>query len=201
MTRRARQQGARLHWGSCSTPAAMWSPYGQCLGDAAEPAAEAPSLAATRSSSRLSRVAGGGGAGCTRLYRPRRLCLSRAEDRDRGPVASAPPRSELGFNRWHSDWPARCSDMDRLNRLQTLGWIIIQVNSTTSKIVRMDASSRRGRPARLETTGALSRGRRPPGARGCDRRSPWTHTSAAAHIRVTPGTRAPTSFREWRSRR
>ena len=34
---------------------------------------------------------------------------------------------EVQSRRWHSDWPARCSDMDRLNRLQTLGWIIIQV--------------------------------------------------------------------------
>jgi very-short-patch-repair endonuclease len=34
---------------------------------------------------------------------------------------------EVQSHRWHSDWPARCSDMARLNRLQTLGWIIIQI--------------------------------------------------------------------------
>jgi len=34
---------------------------------------------------------------------------------------------EVHSRRWHSSWPARCSDMDRMTRLQTLGWIIIQV--------------------------------------------------------------------------
>jgi very-short-patch-repair endonuclease len=34
---------------------------------------------------------------------------------------------EVQSYRWHSSWAARLSDMERLNRLQTLGWIIIQV--------------------------------------------------------------------------
>ena len=34
---------------------------------------------------------------------------------------------EVQSYRWHSSWPARLSDMERLNRLQTLGWIVIQV--------------------------------------------------------------------------
>ena len=34
---------------------------------------------------------------------------------------------EVQSHRWHSSWPARLSDMNRLNRLQTLGWIIIQI--------------------------------------------------------------------------
>ncbi|MGI8519222.1 MAG: endonuclease domain-containing protein [Actinomycetota bacterium] len=34
---------------------------------------------------------------------------------------------EVQSYRWHSSWSARLSDMKRLNRLQTLGWIIIQV--------------------------------------------------------------------------
>jgi very-short-patch-repair endonuclease len=34
---------------------------------------------------------------------------------------------EVQSYRWHSSWAARLSDMERLNRLQALGWIIIQV--------------------------------------------------------------------------
>ncbi len=34
---------------------------------------------------------------------------------------------EVQSRRWHSSWAAQRSDMERLNRLQALGWIIIQV--------------------------------------------------------------------------
>jgi len=34
---------------------------------------------------------------------------------------------EVQSHRWHSSWGAQRSDMDRLTRLQTQGWIIIQV--------------------------------------------------------------------------
>lgn len=34
---------------------------------------------------------------------------------------------EVQSRRWHSSWAARCSDMERINGLQTLGWIVIQV--------------------------------------------------------------------------
>jgi len=34
---------------------------------------------------------------------------------------------EVQSYRWHLSWAARLSDMERLNRLQTRGWIIIQV--------------------------------------------------------------------------
>ena len=65
------------------------------------------------------------------LPQPQRQVKVRDGQRFVGRVDFAYPELKIAIevqsHRWHSSWGARCSDMDRLNRLQTLGWIIIQV--------------------------------------------------------------------------
>lgn len=66
-----------------------------------------------------------------RLPQPQR----QAEVRDQwgfiGRVDFAYPELKIAIEiqsyRWHSSWASQRSDMERLNRLQALGWMIIQV--------------------------------------------------------------------------
>jgi len=66
-----------------------------------------------------------------RLPQPQRQVEVRDAQGFIGRVDFAYPELKIAIEvqsyRWHLSWAARLSDMERLNRLQTRGWIIIQV--------------------------------------------------------------------------